>query len=172
MADKDNPFDAHKITREILLYFKSKHRLLISEKFAQKLMRSLGYGEAPMKVIGMPIKGRNLVTGIPRTVEINSEEVQEALSESVDAIVEAVLLCLERTPPELSADILDRGIILSGGGALLKCLDVRLREETDLPVVLADDPLTCVVRGAGIILENLNRYQKVLSKAKRDFVNE
>ncbi|MBN1352413.1 rod shape-determining protein [candidate division KSB1 bacterium] len=165
-----NSTDSAAITREILLYFKNQHSLIISEKAAQKMMRSLGYGLPRKRTSSMPIKGRNLVTGIPRTVNIDSEEVQEALSEAVDAIVEAVLLCLERTPPELAADILDRGIILSGGGGLLKELDVRLREETDLPVILADDPLTCVVRGAGKILEDLNGYQKVLSKARRDFI--
>jgi rod shape-determining protein MreB len=115
----------------------------------------------------MTVRGRDLVAGIPKTVEITSTEVQEALAESVNAIVEATKLCLERTPPELSADILDRGIVLSGGGALLKGLDERLRRETSLPIIVAEDPLTCVVRGTGKILDNINHYQKVLTKIKR-----
>jgi rod shape-determining protein MreB len=94
-------------------------------------------------------------------------EVQEALAESVNAIVEATKLCLEHTPPELSADILDRGIALSGGGALLRGLDERLRRETSLPVIVAEDPLTCVVRGTGKVLEAIHRFQKVLTKVKR-----
>jgi rod shape-determining protein MreB len=115
----------------------------------------------------MSVRGRDIVAGIPKTVEINAMEVQEALAEPVNSIVEATKLCLERTPPELSADILDRGIVLSGGGALLKGLDERLRRETSLPIIVAEDPLTCVVRGSGRVLEDLNHFQKVLSKTKR-----
>jgi rod shape-determining protein MreB len=94
-------------------------------------------------------------------------EVQEALADCVNAIVEATKHCLEQTPPELSADILDRGIALSGGGALLKGLDERLRRETSLPIIVADDPLTAVVRGTGKVLESIHKYQKVLTKVKR-----
>lgn len=162
--------EAREVIKAIILFFKNKHGLLIREKLAQKMMRDLGYGRPAKEVVTKSIKGRDLVTGIPRTIVINSEEVQEALAESVNTIVEALLVCLERIPPELAADILDRGIILSGGGALLKALDERLREETDLPIILANDPLTCVVRGTGKILEDLNGYQKVLSKAKREFL--
>ena len=108
-----------------------------------------------------------MVGGIPKTVEISSNEVQEALSESINSIVEAVKLTLERTPPELSADILDRGIILSGGGALLNGLDMKIRDETNLPVSVADDPLTCVVRGTGKILESLDGFMKIVNRTKR-----
>lgn len=113
------------------------------------------------------VKGRDLVNGIPKTTEISSVEIREALNESVSQIVDAVRLSLERTPPELSADILDQGIMLSGGGALLKGLDERIRLETNLPVHVSEDPLTAVVRGAGKVIENLNKYSRVLIRSRR-----
>ena len=116
----------------------------------------------------MEIKGRDLIAGVPKTMKLSSVQVREAVSEPVDAIVEAVRQSLERTPPELSSDILDRGIILTGGGALLRGMDKRLRQETNLPVIVADDPLTCVVRGTGRVLENMAQYTKVLMKSRRD----
>ena len=109
----------------------------------------------------MEVKGRDLVAGVPKTLEIHSEEVREAIVEPVNAIVEAVKITLERTPPELSADIVDRGIVLTGGGALLRNLDVLLREETGLPVLVADDPLSCVVLGSGKVLDELNLLRRV-----------
>jgi rod shape-determining protein MreB len=107
------------------------------------------------------------VNGVPKTTEVSSVEIREALNEPIAQIVEAVKMTLERTPPELSADILDRGIMLSGGGALLKNLDERLRLETNLPVHVSEDPLTAVVRGTGKVMENLEQYSKVLIKSKR-----
>ena len=109
----------------------------------------------------MEVKGRDLVTGIPKTQIINSEEVREAISEQVNAIVEAVKVCLERTPPELAADIIDRGIFLAGGGALLRNLDVLLREKTGLPIFIAEDPLSCVALGSGKVLDELNLLRNV-----------
>lgn len=109
----------------------------------------------------MEVKGRDLVAGIPKTIEISDEEVREALAEPVAAIVEAVKITLERTPPELAADIVDKGIVLAGGGALLRNLDILLREESQLPVMIADDPLTCVVRGSGKVLEELDLLRQV-----------
>ena len=109
----------------------------------------------------MEVKGRDLVTGIPKTQEINSEEVREAISEQLNAIVEAVMVCLERTPPELAADIIDRGIFLAGGGALLRNLDVLLREKTGLPIFIAEDPLSCVALGSGKVLDELNLLRNV-----------
>ncbi|HSW61508.1 MAG TPA: rod shape-determining protein, partial [bacterium] len=103
----------------------------------------------------MEVKGLDLVAGIPKTIEINSDEIREALEEVVKAIVAAVKTVLENTPPELAADIVDKGIVLAGGGALLKNLDILLREETNLPVIIADDPLKSVVMGTGKILENI-----------------
>ena len=103
-----------------------------------------------------------MVMSIPKTIIVDSMEIRDALGEAVDTIIDAVRQTLEQTPPELAADILDRGIIMTGGGALLRGLDRRLVEETSLPVIVADDPLTCVVRGTGRVLENIAQYQKVL----------
>lgn len=151
----------------IVQHFKRNYNLLIGENTAEQIKCTIGSAAPYNEKASMTVRGRDLVAGIPKTVEITSAEVQEALAESVNAIVEATKLCLERTPPELSADILDRGIVLSGGGGLLKGLDERLRRETSLPIIVAEDPLTCVVRGTGKILDNINHYQKVLTKVKR-----
>ena len=110
------------------------------------------------------VKGRDLVGGLPTTVEASSVEIRSSLEEPISNIIEAVKTTLERTPPELAADILDRGIMLTGGGALLKGLDARIRQETNLPVHVAEDPLTAVVRGTGAIMENLHKYNKVILK--------
>ena len=109
----------------------------------------------------MEIKGRDLVAGVPKTLEVSDEEIREALLEPVNQIVDAVRIALERTPPELAADIVDKGIVLAGGGALLRNLDVLLREETGLPVMLAEDPLTAVVMGAGKVLDELTLLKDV-----------
>ena len=116
----------------------------------------------------MEIKGRDLVRGIPRTLRVSSVEIREALQEPVGAIVNALRECLERTPPELAADIVDRGIFMTGGGALLRGLDLLMREVTNLNIRVANDPLTCVVLGAGKILENIDSYEKVLLSSHKD----
>ena len=113
------------------------------------------------------MKGRDLVNGIPKTTEASSVEIREALNENISSIIDGVKMTLERTPPELASDILDRGIMLTGGGALIKGLDERLRLETNLPVHVAEDPLTAVVRGTGRVLENLEKYHKVLLTSRR-----
>jgi rod shape-determining protein MreB len=151
----------------IVQHFKRNYNLLVGENTAEHIKCVIGSAAPFNDRATISVRGRDIVAGIPKTVEISSIEVQEALAEAVNAIVEATKLCLERTPPELSADILDRGIVLSGGGALLRGLDERLRRETSLPIIVAEDPLTCVVRGSGKVLEDLNSYQKVLSKARR-----
>ncbi|HDL18559.1 MAG TPA: rod shape-determining protein [Bacteroidetes bacterium] len=151
----------------IVQYLKRKYNLLIGEKTAENIKCSIGSTSPYDEDKTMKVKGRDLVGGIPKTVEISVLEVQEALSETINAIVEAVKLTLERTPPELSADILDRGIILSGGGALLKGLDMKIRDETNLPISIADDPLTCVVRGTGKVLDSLDDYMKILNRTKK-----
>ena len=151
----------------IIQYFKKEYNLLIGENTAEAIKISMG-SAAPYKTEDVKrIKGRDLVDGIPKTVKVYSKEIQGALSESVGYIVDAVRLCLERTPPELASDILDRGIVLTGGGALLTGLDERLRIDTELPIIIADDPLTCVVMGTGKIFDNLNEYQKLLSNTKK-----
>ncbi len=152
----------------IMLYLKKNYNLLIGERTAEKIKMEIGSAYPPEEEESMEIKGRDLVAGIPKTMKISSVQVREALSEPIDAIIEAVRQALEQTPPELSADILDKGIVVTGGGALLKGLDKRLREETNLPINIAEDPLTCVARGTGEVLENMTQFSKVLIKSKRD----
>lgn len=151
----------------IIQFFKKNHNILIGERTAEAIKCEVG-SVMPMKEeVTIQVKGRDLVNGIPKTTEASSTEIREALNENIQAIVDAVKLTLERTPPELASDILDRGIMLSGGGALLRGLDERLRLETSLPVHVAEDPLTAVVRGTGRVLENLEKYQKVLLTSRR-----
>jgi rod shape-determining protein MreB len=151
----------------IIQFFKKNHNILVGERTAEAIKCEVGSAMPLKEEVSIRVKGRDLVNGIPKTTEASSVEIREALSEPIAQIVEAVKLTLERTPPELSADILDRGVMLSGGGALLKGLDERLRLETSLPVHVAEDPLTAVVRGTGKILENISRYQNVLIKSRR-----
>ncbi len=151
----------------IVQYFKKAYNLLIGENTAEAIKITMG-SAAPYKSDEVKmVKGRNIVDGIPKTVKVHAQEIQEALSEPVTYIVDAVKLCLERTPPELASDILDRGIVLTGGGALLRGLDERLRQATELPIIVADDPLTCVALGTGKIFDDLNGYQKVLVATKK-----
>ncbi|HET9768290.1 MAG TPA: rod shape-determining protein [Thermoanaerobaculia bacterium] len=145
----------------IIQYLKRKYNLLIGERTAEFIKWEIGSAYPLKEPLKMEIKGRDLVEGVPKNLVITDEEIREALSEVVDTIVDAVRQALERTPPELSADIMDRGIVLSGGGALLRNLDQRLRDETGLPVVLAEDPLASVVLGAGRVLEDINLLRKV-----------
>jgi len=146
----------------IVRFMKKAHNLLIGERMAEQIKVQIGSAYPLEKELEMPVKGRDLIANIPKTVVVRSEEVREALQEPVNIIVNATRMALERTPPELSSDILDRGVIMTGGGSLLRGLDRRLREETGLPVSVMDDPLTCVARGAGKILENIEEYRKVL----------
>ncbi|HFB67321.1 MAG TPA: rod shape-determining protein [Calditrichae bacterium] len=151
----------------IVQYFKKNYNLLIGEKTAENLKCEIGSALPLEEEITTTVKGRDLVDGIPKTVEVSSAEIREALNEPINTIVEAVKLTLEHTPPELASDILDRGIILSGGGALLRRLDDRIMQETQLPVNVAEDPLTCVARGTGKILDDFPRYHKVIIKNRR-----
>jgi rod shape-determining protein MreB len=152
----------------IVMYLKKNYNLLIGELTAEEIKIRIGSAFPLEKEISMEIKGRDLVAGVPKNLKLSSVQVREALIEPIDRIVEAVRQSLEKTPPELASDILDRGIILTGGGALLRGLDKRLRQETNLPVNVAEDPLTCVVRGTGKVLENMHLYQKVMIKSRRD----
>jgi rod shape-determining protein MreB len=153
----------------IINYLKKNYNLLIGELTAEDIKIRIGSAHALDKEeLSMEIKGRDLVAGVPKNLKISSVQIREALSETLDIVVEAVRQALERTPPELASDILDRGIVLTGGGALLRSFDKRLREETNLPVNIAEDPLTCVVRGAGKVIENFDHYTKVLEKSRRD----
>jgi rod shape-determining protein MreB len=145
----------------VIQFLKRKYNLLIGERSAEEIKWEVGSAHPLKEELRMEIKGRDLVEGVPKSLTIVDEEIREALAEPVSTIVEAVRQALERTPPELSADIMDRGIVLSGGGALLRGLDHRLREETGLPVVLAEDPLASVVLGTGRVLEDIDLLRKV-----------
>jgi rod shape-determining protein MreB len=151
----------------IMQFFKKNHNILIGERTAEAIKCEVGSAVPLKEEITIQVKGRDLVGGIPKTTEVSSVEIREALNEAIVQIVDAVRQTLERTPPELSADILDRGIMLTGGGALLKGLDERIKMETNLPVHIAEDPLTAVVRGAGKVIDNLNHYSKVLIRNRR-----
>lgn len=150
-----------KLDEAVTQYIKRKYNMLIGERTAEQIKIEIGSAFVGEEEQEMDVKGRDLVTGIPRTLKINSEEIRESLAETVNAIVEAVRVALEQTPPELAADIVDRGIILAGGGACLKGLDALLRQETGLPVVIADDPLSCVVLGSGAVLDELDLLRRV-----------
>ncbi len=145
----------------IIHYIKRKYNLLIGERTAEEIKIRIGSAFPLEEEMTMEIKGRDLVEGVPKTLLVSDEEIREALSETVSCIIESVRVALEQTPPELSADIVDKGIILTGGGALLKNLDKRLREETGLPVSLADDPLSSVALGTGMMLNDFNLLRKV-----------
>lgn len=144
-----------KLDESIVQYVKRKYNLLIGDMTAESIKISIGTVHPKSDTKKMEIKGRDLVAGIPKTLEITSDEIKEAMSETVNAIVEAVRMALERTPPELAGEIVDRGIVLAGGGALLTGIDQLLSQETGLPVTIADDPLSCVVMGAGKALDEL-----------------
>ena len=150
------------LNEAIVTFLKRKHNLLVGERSAEQIKCEIGSAGALESEIQHPCRGLDMVLSIPKTIIVDSMEIRDALGEAVDTIIDAVRQTLEQTPPELAADILDRGIIMTGGGALLRGLDRRLVEETSLPVIVADDPLTCVVRGTGRVLENIAQYQKVL----------
>jgi rod shape-determining protein MreB len=150
-----------KMDEAIIHHVKRKYNLLIGERTAELIKITIGSAYPGTEIQTMEIKGRDLVAGVPKTIEITDEEIREALMEPVRQVVESVRIALERTPPELASDIVDKGIVLAGGGALLRNLDVLLREETGLPVTLADDPLTAVVMGAGKVLDELSLLRDV-----------
>jgi len=152
-----------KMDEAIINYIKRKYNLLIGEMMAEMIKMELGSAyKTDSNRQTMEIKGRDLVSGIPKTLILDDDEVREALAEPVSQILNAIKLALENTPPELSADIVDKGIVLAGGGALLKGLDVFLREETSLPIIIAEDPLMCVALGAGRVLDDIDVLKKVM----------
>ncbi len=150
-----------KLDDAIVQYMKRQYSLLIGERSAEMIKTTIGCAYPENEIRTVDVKGRDIISGIPKIVEINSEEVAEAMSEPVSVIVDAVRDALENAPPELAADIVDRGIVLAGGGALLRNLDVLLREETGLPITIADDPLSAVARGAGRALDELDILKEV-----------
>ena len=146
----------------IVNYIKKKYSLLIGERTAEMIKISIGNAYPfDEEVKTYEVKGRDLIAGAPKTIEVTSDEVREALSDPISEVIEAIKTSLEKTPPELAADIVDNGIILAGGGSLLANLDILIKEKTGLPVSLAEDPLTCVVRGCGTALENITLLRQV-----------
>jgi rod shape-determining protein MreB len=150
-----------KMDDAIIAYLKRKYNLAIGEQTAERIKMQIGNAYPLDAQRTTEVKGRDLVAGVPKTVVVNSDEIREALAEPTNAIVEAVLLALEKTPPELAADIVDKGIVLTGGGALLANLDVLLREETGLPVMVCDDPISAVVLGSGKTLDHMELLKEV-----------
>lgn len=150
-----------KMDEAIVAYMKRKYNLAIGEQTAERIKISIANAYPPEELLTMEVKGRDMVAGVPKTVVVNSDEMREALAEPINAIVEAVLLALERTPPELAADIVDKGVVLTGGGALLRNIDVLLREETGLPVMVSDDPISAVVLGSGKTLDHIHLLKEV-----------
>ncbi len=152
-----------KMDQAIIQYIKRKYNLLIGERTAEAIKTTIGNAYPDSQNLEtMEVKGRDLASGIPKILTIDSEEVRVAIAEQIDAIIEAVKIALEQTPPELAADIVDRGIVLTGGGALLKNLDQLLREETSLPIIVADDPLTTVALGSGQTLDSIETLRRVI----------
>ncbi len=150
-----------KMDEDIIAYIKKQHNLLIGDSMAERIKMEIGSACPQKEGHVMIIKGRDLITGLPKTLKITEEEIREALSETINSIVSIVQKTLENTPPELSADIIDRGIVLTGGGSMLRGLDVRIRDEIRLPIITVDDPLTTVVIGTGKTLEELDVLRKV-----------
>jgi rod shape-determining protein MreB and related proteins len=150
-----------KMDEAISQFIKRKYNLLVGERTAELIKITIGSAYPGDEIQTMEIKGRDLVAGVPKTVVITDEEIRDSLLEPINQIVEAVRLSLERTPPELASDIVDRGIVLAGGGSLLRNLDILIREETGLPVMMADDPLTAVVMGAGKALDEISLLREV-----------
>jgi rod shape-determining protein MreB len=145
----------------IIHYIKKKYNLLLGERTAEKIKIEIGSAYPLDEPLSMEVKGRDLVEGVPKNLNVTDEEIREALTEIISTIVDTVRNALEQTPPELSADIIDKGIILAGGGSLLKNLDKRLREETGLPVAHCEEPGSAVVRGTGMMLTNIDLLRKI-----------
>lgn len=167
VASQSSRVAGDEMTESIIQYVKRHYNLMIGERTAEDVKRSIGSAYPSGEEEHYEVRGRDLLTGLPKTINLSSHEVLEALAEPVTQVIEAVRMTLDRTPPELASDILDRGIVLAGGGSLLRGLDQLLREETGMPVQRAEDPLTCVVRGTGIVLDNLFLLQRVLSSPRK-----
>ncbi|HEY8202152.1 MAG TPA: rod shape-determining protein, partial [Actinomycetota bacterium] len=151
----------------ILTFVKKEYSLLLGERTAEMLKIAIGSAFPQTEEADAEVRGRDLVTGLPKTIVVSSEEIRRALEEPLNAIVDAVKSTLDRTPPELAADVMLRGIVLAGGGALLPGMADRLRHETGMPIVVADDPLSCVARGSGRCLEEFDALRRVLVASSR-----
>jgi rod shape-determining protein MreB len=151
----------------IINYARQKYNLLIGQRMAERAKITIGSAYPLPEEQTITLRGRNLITGLPDAIEVSSVEIREALVDDVSAIVQAVRDTLDGTPPELIADLMESGIAVAGGGALLQGLAERLSEETKIRVYVSDDPLTCVARGAGLVLEDLHKYAKILASLQR-----
>jgi len=154
-----------KMDEAVIAYIKRKYNLMIGERTAELIKIELGSAYPTTKLQPIEVKGRDIISGIPKTIHVTEEEIREALQESIAIILDTIKVTLENTPPELAADIIDKGIVLAGGGALLKGLDALIREQTGVPVILPEDPLTAVVRGCGAMLDELELLRKVALSA-------
>ena len=155
------------LDEDIVNYIKKEMNLAIGETTAEKIKKEIGCAMPLMTEMNMNVKGRDLATGFPKTVNVTSEQVEEATKESVQKIIDVIKLTLEKTPPELASDIMEKGIALAGGGALIQNLDKLLSEETGMPVYVAEEPLDCVVRGTGKTLEDLEKLKTVLINSRK-----
>lgn len=153
------------LNEDIITFAREKHNLLLGERTAENIKIGVGSAWPLLERLSYPMRGRDLLTGLPKEITVTDEDIRLALQKSVEQIVDAVKLTVEETPPELLADLMDNGIVLAGGGALLRGLDRLLAEATHVPVFVADDPLSCVARGTGLVLENLDHLQAVLLPA-------
>lgn len=167
VASKSITTAGDKMDEAIVNYMKRNYNLMIGERTAEEIKKTVGSAYPVQQEETMEARGRDIVNGLPKTVTISSAEIQQALSDTVAEIVNAVRSTLEKTPPELSADVIDKGIAMTGGGSMLKGLDRLLSDATGMPSYLTEDPLTCVVRGAGIVVEHLDTYRRVLVSSGR-----
>jgi rod shape-determining protein MreB len=154
-----------KMDEAIMAYIKRKYNLMVGERTSEQIKMKIGSAYPTDKLEPMEVKGRDLISGIPKAINITEDEIREALQESVGLILDTIKVTLENTPPELASDIIDRGIVLAGGGALLRGLDILIREQTGVPVIVPDDPLTAVVRGCGMMLDKLELLRKIAISA-------
>jgi len=150
----------------IIQYLRRTYNLLIGERSAEEIKIKIGSAYPLKEEMTLDVRGRDQISGLPKTITITSDEVREAMKESIGSIVDSVRLTLERTPPELAADLVDRGMVLAGGGSLLRGLDSLLHEETGLPVTIADDPLTAIVLGTGIVLDEIKFLKRILADSR------
>jgi rod shape-determining protein MreB len=164
VADASIRVGGDEIDRAIVQFMRKNYSLLVGEPTAEAIKIQIGSAVQLDPELTMPVKGRDLISGLPKTVTVQSDEIRDAMAEPIQQIVNAVRHALELTPPELASDILDTGIVLTGGGALIRGLDALITHETGLPVRVADEPLTCVVRGTGAILDHMDRFQDVLTR--------
>ncbi|HNU94575.1 MAG TPA: rod shape-determining protein [Bacillota bacterium] len=167
VASKSITTAGDKMDEAIVNYMKRNYNLMIGERTAEEIKKTVGSACPIQQEETMEARGRDIVNGLPKTVTISSSEIQQALSDTVAEIVNAVRSTLEKTPPELSADVIDKGIAMTGGGSMLRGLDRLLSDATGMPAYLTEDPLTCVVRGAGIVVEHLDTYRRVLVSSGR-----